>query len=189
MHVVVASDDRVVAWTPAAERLLGYRREAILGQPLHETLDARDGFGNRACTCWLREMVRRGEPIAPFLLDARNGEGSRTSVIVQIETGHSLAGGWTYCFLPERRRSDRRRPSPRAAAEAEAQAHVQTYRLTRREREVLNRLDQGASTSDIARALGITVATARNHVQHLLDKLGARNRLEAVALARRHDLL
>ncbi|HXK39894.1 MAG TPA: helix-turn-helix transcriptional regulator [Candidatus Paceibacterota bacterium] len=56
--------------------------------------------------------------------------------------------------------------------------------LTRREREVLGLLSQGMTNADIARCLFIEVSTAKVHVRHILDKLGARNRLEAVIKAR-----
>jgi len=54
--------------------------------------------------------------------------------------------------------------------------------LSDREREVLEQLAAGQSTEDIAGSLHISVVTVRNHIQHVLGKLGARSRLEAVAL-------
>jgi DNA-binding NarL/FixJ family response regulator len=62
-------------------------------------------------------------------------------------------------------------------------------RLTTRERETLLLLAEGASTEAISQRLGVTRNTARNHVQRVLEKLGARSKLEAVAIARRQDLL
>jgi DNA-binding NarL/FixJ family response regulator len=56
--------------------------------------------------------------------------------------------------------------------------------LTPREREVLGLLSQGMTNADIARCLFIETSTAKVHVRHILDKLGARNRLEAVIRAR-----
>ena len=61
--------------------------------------------------------------------------------------------------------------------------------LTEREREVLHRLAQGASNQDIANALVITLGTVKTHLNHILSKLGARNRTEAVAHARARGLL
>ncbi|KAB8189885.1 response regulator [Nonomuraea phyllanthi] len=61
--------------------------------------------------------------------------------------------------------------------------------LTARERETLLLLAEGASTAEISERLGVARNTARNHVQHVLEKLGARSKLEAVALARRDGLL
>ncbi|MEV0389111.1 response regulator transcription factor [Nonomuraea sp. NPDC050643] len=61
--------------------------------------------------------------------------------------------------------------------------------LTARERETLLLLAEGASTYEISERMGVTRNTARNHVQHVLEKLGARSKLEAVAFARRDGLL
>ncbi|MGR6920708.1 response regulator transcription factor [[Actinomadura] parvosata] len=61
--------------------------------------------------------------------------------------------------------------------------------LTARERETLLLLAEGASTYEISDRMGVARNTARNHVQHVLEKLGARSKLEAVALARRDGLL
>ncbi|MCW2699436.1 MAG: two component transcriptional regulator, LuxR family [Blastococcus sp.] len=60
--------------------------------------------------------------------------------------------------------------------------------LTPREREVLGRLAQGASTQDMASAMGVGIATVRTHVQAVLSKLGVGTRLEAVTLAIAHGL-
>lgn len=61
--------------------------------------------------------------------------------------------------------------------------------LTARERQALGLLADGASTAEVARRLGVAVNTARNHVQRVLEKLGARSKLEAVAIARREGIL
>lgn len=64
-----------------------------------------------------------------------------------------------------------------------------SFDLSPREREVLALLAEGASNKIIARALGITVHTAKFHVASLTEKLGAHNRLEAVAIAIRAGLV
>ncbi|GAA1339911.1 response regulator transcription factor [Catellatospora bangladeshensis] len=61
--------------------------------------------------------------------------------------------------------------------------------LTARERETLDLLADGASTDEIGRRLGVARNTVRNHVQRVLDKLGARSKLEAVSIARRAGLV
>ena len=63
----------------------------------------------------------------------------------------------------------------------EAQARLSL--LTRREREVLGLLAQGADKDMIARQLVISPDTARTHVQNILAKLEVHSRLEAAALA------
>lgn len=61
--------------------------------------------------------------------------------------------------------------------------------LTPREREALHLLGEGHTTAEISDQLGVAVNTGRNHVQRVLEKLGARSQLEAVAIARREGLL
>lgn len=57
--------------------------------------------------------------------------------------------------------------------------------LTTREWQVLDLLCEGASTAEIADALVLTHDTVRTHVKHVLSKLGAHSRDEAVAAATR----
>lgn len=61
--------------------------------------------------------------------------------------------------------------------------------LTVRERETLLLMADGASTEEIGERMGVARNTVRNHVQRVLEKLGARSKLEAVAIARRDGLL
>jgi two-component system response regulator DevR len=57
--------------------------------------------------------------------------------------------------------------------------------LSPREREVLLRIAEGDTNRQIAERLVISEATARNHVSHVLEKLGLSRRSEAAALAAR----
>jgi DNA-binding NarL/FixJ family response regulator len=61
--------------------------------------------------------------------------------------------------------------------------------LTAREQETLLLLAEGVGTDQISSRLGVARNTARNHVQRILDKLGASSKLEAVSIARREGLL
>jgi len=61
--------------------------------------------------------------------------------------------------------------------------------LSRREREVLRLIAAGHSNKQIAQALGITERTVKFHVTSVLNKLGAENRAQAVALAGQRGLL
>jgi DNA-binding NarL/FixJ family response regulator len=64
-----------------------------------------------------------------------------------------------------------RKPDPRLAE------------LTAREREVLELVAQGLSNAEIAEALTVEGTTIKTHVQRILTKLGARNRIEVVIAA------
>jgi LuxR family transcriptional regulator, maltose regulon positive regulatory protein len=61
--------------------------------------------------------------------------------------------------------------------------------LTDREMEVLRLLATGKSNQRIAHDLVVALDTVKKHVTHVLGKLGAANRTEAVARARQLDLI
>lgn len=61
--------------------------------------------------------------------------------------------------------------------------------LTDREIEVLRIASKGRSNKEIAAELFLSVNTVRNHMQHVLNKLGAHSKLEATAIAARIGIL
>ena len=70
----------------------------------------------------------------------------------------------------------------RGAAESRAP------RLTARELEIVGLIDNGLSNKQIARRLSIEVATVKNHVHNILEKLHVDRREEAAARVRAHRL-
>jgi DNA-binding NarL/FixJ family response regulator len=60
--------------------------------------------------------------------------------------------------------------------------------LTRRERQVLRLVSMGLRNAEVAQELHVSRRTAEFHVRNLLEKLGARNRVEAVERGRLLEL-
>lgn len=61
--------------------------------------------------------------------------------------------------------------------------------LRPRELEVLRLMSGGVSTAQIADELGLTVNTIRTYIQSLMEKLGARTRIQAVVAAQQRGLV
>jgi len=62
-------------------------------------------------------------------------------------------------------------------------------KLTRRQRQILQRLADGESTTVAARELDLSEETVKTHMKNALARLGARNRTHAVAIALRESLI
>ena len=61
--------------------------------------------------------------------------------------------------------------------------------LTQREREILQLLAEGMSNADVAARLFISQETVKSHVRHILVKLEADTRTQAVAIALREAMI
>jgi DNA-binding NarL/FixJ family response regulator len=62
-------------------------------------------------------------------------------------------------------------------------------RLTRRERQVIGAVVEGAANKDIGKSLGLSEQTVKNHMSNIFDKLGVSNRLELALYTVHHHLL
>ncbi|HXL37851.1 MAG TPA: response regulator transcription factor [Ktedonobacteraceae bacterium] len=91
--------------------------------------------------------------------------------IRQIASGHSLIDSRT------------------AQQAMERMTQIPGSELTEREREVLTLVARGYTNKQIADTLFVSEKTARNHVSHILDKLGLSRRSEAAAFAVEHRLV
>ena len=67
--------------------------------------------------------------------------------------------------------------------------HVGDESLTAREVEVLQQIAGGNRNQDIAQRLFISEETVKVHVKHIMEKLGARDRTQAVAIGIRRGII
>jgi len=80
----------------------------------------------------------------------------------------------------------KRIPPQVAAALAE---HMGEEQLTAREIDVLRHVATGNRNRDIAEQLFISEETVKVHVKHIMEKLGASDRTQAVAIALRRGII
>ncbi len=67
--------------------------------------------------------------------------------------------------------------------------HLSDESLTEREIDVLRRIAGGNRNRDIAELLYISEDTVKGHIRHIMEKLGASDRTEAVAIAVRRGIV
>jgi PAS domain S-box-containing protein len=196
---VVDQSGLIRFWNADAQRLLGWSAAAVLQQECAPVLDGCDSAGSPLCTqeCALREITRRNTHVSAFDLDVKTASGTRkwvnVSIIVAQVNGERLLIHLLR-DIHEQKQSEAltkemtvlvgRLTSQRAKRLLEPiRAQAPAVDLTAQERKILHSLSRGVSTAAIGRELGVTPATVRNHVQHILQKLRVHTRLQAVLWA------
>ena len=104
---------------------------------------------------------------------------SRDTILEAIRKVAVGENAWT---RQELRRVTGALATPRLAADIEVP-------LTRRESEVLEQLSHGLTNKEIALALGISYETVKEHVQHILRKVGVNDRTQVAVWAVRNGLV
>jgi LuxR family maltose regulon positive regulatory protein len=135
---------------------------------------------------FIRVFADEGPPMARLLAlvaDDRRDKGDHRGT-------HDPAPGVSFPYLVAVRRACEPREATQLATVPPAvRIPALIEALTARETEVLELLAVGASNQQIAERLVVTLDTVKKHVTHVLAKLRANNRTEAVARARELGLL
>lgn len=193
----INGDNKIVLWTRSAERILGHSAREVLGRPCCDVFVGRDPAGNRLCYkgCHVMTLVNRGEPVQHFDMATRTKAGKpvwlNISILVvpgarrELSTTVHLFRDVTAAHEIETLVRERLAQASRGTNDGNGPP----VDLSRREIEILRLMAGGANTKALAEKLHISPATVRNHVQHILGKLGVHSRLEAAAYATRHGLL
>ncbi|HEX8967978.1 MAG TPA: LuxR C-terminal-related transcriptional regulator [Chloroflexota bacterium] len=176
---------RIVWWGSRAEQMLGLPAARALGRRCFDLFAGSEAMGQQICEpgCWVAQALRDGQTVPAFCmrLSVTGGEPRTCSLGFLVDR----SGEFLVHILRELQ--------PATLAEAQplpTRAHArrtETANLTARQREVLGLIVAGATSREIAQTLCVTHATARNHVQNLLVKLGVHRRLEAALLASREQ--
>jgi DNA-binding NarL/FixJ family response regulator len=121
-----------------------------------------------------------------------------TSSEGDVEMQRALAGGAKGYLLKSMPPNDvieaiRKVHAGRKAIPAEIATHLATHMgeetLTRREIEILQQVAEGNRNRDIAERLFISEGTVKVHIQHIMEKLGANDRTQAITIAVRRGII
>jgi PAS domain S-box-containing protein len=192
---VIDRHGMILFWNAAAERILGHSADEVVGRPCNDVLRGRDCAGNRLCRehCSVRVQAFDGEPIRHFEMRTTSADGpavwldmSVISVPASPERPAMLVHLFRDVTVAHEVESLVRSRSILGNGADESDAPGLSGDLTARQREVLGLIKAGASTAEVAKRLGISPATVRNHIQNIFAKLEVHTRLEAVAYVNGH---
>ena len=184
--LVIGPDGRILSWNRAAAQILGYRANETVGRQCCEILAGEDVGGARICSpgCAVMTLARDGKTAESFDVRARTKAGR--PVWLNLSTLTARSAGRTFVTHLFRDVTATREQGAQITPQPPTMPHGPLASLTLRERQVVRLLAGGASTREMAARLRMSRTTIRNHVQHLLDKLGVHSRLEAVVLMSGH---
>jgi len=195
----------IVAWNEGSARLFGLVEQEALGRICGAVLQGSDTCGP-VCSpeCSILQAAQLRRPVENFdlqIASVKGREWCNVSVMVcaddrtddyytlhvlrSIDLRKKLEMAVHDVIRKELTTVDARTASPPTAP----RATIRNAPLSDREIEILRHLAQGYSTAQIASDLSISRTTVNNHIQHILHKLDAHTRLEAIRRAEAAGIL
>ncbi len=196
----VDDNEQIVFWNGAASRILGFRQGDVLGRKCYEVIGAGPDYcAHTDCgpNCLVLQRARRGRTTESYDVMARTAAGSHrllnvSIVVLKGKTAQSTLAVHLFRDVSEARRTQvevQRGLLEASQASGQQDGDDPGGRLTPRESEVLRLLSTGLGNMKIAEVMGISATTVRNHIDHVLTKLGVHSKLEAVVYAARHRIV
>jgi DNA-binding CsgD family transcriptional regulator len=171
-----------------AEELLGRTYENCLGKPCHSVISARTVSGRKFCgpKCAVKQAALRSHEIEPLPIRIPRRRGESRHVRIVVITAHAPDGSGprlVHCVVDDEKEERFRAYLTKIMSRSSRRTarSLDDFHLTRRERQILRLLAKDVTLHAISEELALSYATVRNHVQHVLHKLGVHSILEAVA--------
>ena len=199
---VLSEEGGIRFWNKGAERLLGFSANEVLHKTCYEILEGIGALGTRVCHdgCSVVDCAGRGHEIPNFDMSVKARSGQRlwvnmsTIIWENPRTGRRLLVHLAHDITQQKKTEELAqrvldlshqlaeigetavRPSPAAP-------------LSEQEKQILRLFAEGKSSRSVAKSLGISTQTLRNHLHHINQKLRTHNRLEAVMNAIHRKLI
>lgn len=202
---VLDAQGSIVSWNSAAEKLFGLDEKDAVGQPCSDTLKGIDECGHECgADCSILRRAQCRDPLKNYDIKTRvGGKDIWCNVSVVILESSNSTNAYTLHIVRATDAQKRLELAVRNFVVAETgitdtnardlltvkRSPTATVDLTPREIEVLKLLGSGSTTAKLAAQLGISRTTANNHVQHIMKKLSAHSRLEAIRRAEQAGLI
>lgn len=190
------------SWNRAAEKLFGYPSSAVLQKPCANLVQGHGSQGNIVCKegCNVLQCAAAGRETENYDLQVIGRGGRRLWVNISIILFRDARSGHRLHIHLARDITSRKRKDELALKVLDAAkeltelpespgALAPVSPLTVQEKRVLSLFSEGKSPQQVAQTLKITDHTLRNHLHHANQKLGTRNRLEAVIHAAKRGLI
>lgn len=197
----VTENGEICFWNKSAERLFGYKTPEAVGRRCTELLDGHGALGTRVCLDpALPFCSAQNQEIPAFDLRVRTGSGSQVWVNVSTILFEDPRRNRRLMVHLARDISHRKRNeelltkilaiSQEALAGSRGEeGRAPVVPLSEHEKRILRLFSEGKNSAEIARELGITLPTLRNHLHRVNEKLRTHNRLEAVMNAIHRGLI
>ncbi len=196
----VRETGEICFWNHAAEVLFGHPADEVLGKTCSDVLHGIGALGTDVCLegCAALQCAKPASHIPNFDLNVTTRSEKRIWInlssisYLNRRTGRSLLVHLVRDISAQKKREEvfaRMLAISKEVANLEdtVEGVAPVAPLSSQELEVLKMFAVGATAPRIAKALGISPQTLRNHLHHINQKLRTHNRLEAVmhALQRR----
>lgn len=195
----------IFAWNSGASAAFGFTAEQAIGRRCNEVICGKDENGLICSSeCVVRRSARSRKPLSNFDLRIHTPRGTEwfNCSAIFVDVGNSddpcTVHIMRFVDLPKRfelllrdfvlSKSDMSSDQIDAML-ASPTAAIRQVALTGRELEILRLVHEGGTSVTIGEKLFISPSTVDNHLRHILRKLNAHSRLEAVLRAERSGLL
>lgn len=198
----VTEEGKIMSWNKAAEKLFGYSAAEAVHKTCYDILEGVGPLGTRVChqNCSVAECAGNSTEIPNFDMSVKTRSGERlwinmsTIVFDNQRTGRRLFIHLAHDITEQKKSEELTHKmldlSKQLTSVGEGTVRASPISpLSEQEKHILRRFAEGKDSDEVARILGISPQTLRNHLHHINQKLRTHNRLEAVMNAIQRKLI